>query len=151
MAFDSAVSLFIKPLAFSIAALPMVVDNLRTGRITNWNNVIIFLVGLGVLALGPTLSLSDFHLPAPSLWTLVALVPFVMFALKWIGGGAAKFLMALLPWFPPGEYLCVTIAGFVLASLVSLVRRQKEMQIAPPIVLIGLIVQMAGIAASRQH
>ncbi len=151
MPFDSAVTPFIKPLAFSIAALPMVVDNLRTGRITNWNNAIIFLVGLGVLALGPTLGMPEFHLPALSLWPLVAVVPFVMFALKWIRGGAAKFLIALLPWLSPGEYLCVTIAGFILASLVSLVRRQKEMQIAPPMVLIGLIVQTAHIAASRPH
>lgn len=151
MTFDLAANLLIKPLAFSVAALPLVIDNLRTGRITNWNNAILLFGGLGVLALGPTLGMSEFHLPAPSLWMLVALIPFAFFALGWIGGGAAKFLIALLPWFSPGEYLFVTIAGLILAGVIGRVRRRKDTQIALPMVVIVLIVQAVAIAASGQR
>jgi Flp pilus assembly protein protease CpaA len=147
MTFDLAATLLIKPLVFAVAALPLVIDNLRTGQISNWNNTILLLGGLGILALGPTLGMSGFHLPAPSLWMLVALVPLAFFALGWVRGGAAKFLIALLPWFSSGEYLFVTISGLILAGVVALARRRKDTQIALPMVVIGLIVQAAGIAA----
>ncbi len=149
MALEIAANLLVKPLAFSVTALPMVIDNLRTGRVTNTNNAILLLCGLGVLALGPSLGMSQFHLPAPSLWMLVALVPFAMFALKWVGGGAAKFLIALLPWFSPGEYLFVVIAGFLLVGAAGMVLRHKEVQIATPMVVLGLVVMAVRVAAVR--
>ena len=150
MALEIAATLLIKPLVFAVAALPMVTDNLRTGHIANTNNAILLLAGLGVLALGPTLGMSEFHLPAPSLWMLVALVPFAMFALKWIRGGAAKFLIALLPWFSPGEYLSVVIIGFLLVGIAGKVLRQKDVQIATPMVVLGLVVMAVRIAAARR-
>jgi uncharacterized membrane protein len=149
MAPEIAANLLIKPLAFSIAALPMVVDNLRSGRITNTNNAILLLGGLGVMALGPTLGMSEFDLPAPSLWLLVAVVPFVMFALKWIRGGAAKFLIALLPWFSPGEYLFVVFTGFLAVGVAGKVLRHKDVQIATPMVVLGLVVMAVRVAAVR--
>jgi prepilin peptidase CpaA len=151
MTADNASFLLIKPLVFAIAALPMVVDNLRTGRITNTNNAILFLAGLGVLALEPLIGGADFNLPPASLWLLVAVIPFVFFALGWIGGGAAKFLIALLPWFSAGEYLSVAAAGLVLSSVIAKALRRPDAQIAPPTVMIGLVAQAAAIAASGQH
>jgi Flp pilus assembly protein protease CpaA len=151
MTFVSATILLVRPLVFAIAALPMVVDNLRTGRITNRNNAIIFLAGLGMLALWPVLSATDFHLPAPSLWMLVGVIPVAFFALGWIGGGGAKFLIALLPWFSAGEYLSVAAVGLILAGGVAKALRRENAQIAPPMVMMGLIVQAAGIAATAQH
>jgi Flp pilus assembly protein protease CpaA len=150
MILNIAASLLIKPLAFAAASLPLVIDNLRTGNITNMNNAILLVAGLGVMALGPTLGLAGFQLPALSPWMLVALVPFVMFALKWVRGGAAKFLIALLPWFSPGEYLAVVVSGFVLAGVTGAALRRKDVQIATPMVLLGLIVLALG-AAARWH
>ena len=147
MTLQTAAPLLIKPLAFLLAAAPLAIENLRTGAITNANNAILLAAGLGVLVLGPTLGMGAFQLPPLSPWLLVALLPFVMWALKWVGGGAAKFLIALLPWFSPGEYLAVVSIGFLLAGIVGQARRSKVVQIAPPMVLIGLLVQAAGAAA----
>jgi Flp pilus assembly protein protease CpaA len=143
--------LVIKPLAFVVAALPMAIDNIRTGLISNLNNAILFLGGIGVLALGPTLGMETFSLPAPSLWMLVALVPFALFALRLIGGGAAKFLIALLPWFSPGEYIFVTVAGFIFAGVAGVARSRKNMQILLPILVAGLLAQVAAIVVSMRH
>jgi len=151
MTVDSTAILLIKPLVFAIAALPMVIDNVRTGRITNANNAILFIAGLGVLALGPVLGGGDFQLPALSLWTLVVVLPFVFFALGWVGGGAAKFLIAMLPWFSAAEYLSVAVAGLLLAGVIAKALRRRDAQIAPPMVMLGLIVQVAAIAAVGPH
>ena len=137
---DVPANQLLRPLAFAAAALPMVGDNLRTGNITNLNNGILLVGGLGVIALEPSLGMAPFQLPAPSPWMLVALVPFAMFVLRWIRGGAAKFLIALLPWFSPGEYLFVVGAGMLLAGLIAAALRRKDSQIAPPMALLGLIV-----------
>ncbi len=137
--------LVIKPLAFVVAALPMAIDNIRTGLISNLNNAILFLGGIGVLALGPTLGMETFSLPAPSL------VPFALFALRLIGGGAAKFLIALLPWFSPGEYIFVTVAGFIFAGVAGVARSRKNMQILLPILVAGLLAQVAAIVVSMRH
>jgi len=147
---DFAARQLLAPLAFAAAALPMVVDNLRTGNITNMNNAILLFGGLGVMVLGPSLGMAEFHLPAASPWLLVALLPLAMFALRWIRGGAAKFLIALLPWFAPGEYLAVVGVGFLLAGIAAKILRRKDTQIAPPIVLLGLIVLALRAALTRQ-
>ena len=140
----------VPPLAFALAALPLLVDNVRTGRITNANNAILLVTSLGVLALGPSFGMAPFHLPAPSPWLLVLLVPPALFATGAIGGGAAKFLIALLPWFSPGEYLAIVAAGFLAAGVIGKLRRQKDVQIAPPTALFGLIV-LALSAANVAH
>jgi Flp pilus assembly protein protease CpaA len=148
MTLETAAQLLIKPLVYILATAPLVIDNLRRGKITNWNNAVLFVAGLGVLVLGQTLGMSAFQLPPLSPWMLVVFVPFIMFALKWVRGGAAKFLIALLPWFSRGQYIFVTVTGFFLAGVIGRVQRSQETQIAPPTVLIGLIVQAAAV---RHH
>jgi hypothetical protein len=150
MTLDVAAHLLIKPVAFFLAALPMLIENLRTGLVTNQNNAILFAVGLGVMVLGPTLGMGAFELPPLSPWMLVAFVPFAMFARGWVRGGAAKLLIALLPWFSPGEYLLVAAAGFLLAGVVGAVWRIKDVQIAPPILVIGFMVQALGAAVRHR-
>jgi Flp pilus assembly protein protease CpaA len=124
----------------------MLIDNVRTGQIKNPNNVLLLIVGLGVLVLGPRLGMDGFHLPALSAWPLVALVPFGLWVKGWLGGGAAKFLIALLPWFSPGEYVWVAVGGLVACSVIAKALRQKDTRLVPPAVAIGLMVQAAGIA-----
>jgi hypothetical protein len=143
MPIDAAAHLLIKPLAFTIAALPLVVLNLRTGNIPNWANAVLLGAGLAILALAGTL--------APSPWILMALAPIILFALKILPGGAAKFLIALLPWFTPGEYLFVTGAGFLLVGLIGKFRGDASVQIATPMSAIGLLVLAANAALTHAH
>ena len=44
-------------------------------------------------------------------WFLVAAIPFGMWWSGSLGGGAAKLLIALLPWFTPGQYVLVFFGG----------------------------------------
>jgi Flp pilus assembly protein protease CpaA len=90
--------------------------------------------------------MAGFELPPPSPWMLVALVPFGMFALKMIGGGAAKLLIALLPWFAPGEYLFVVAMGFFATGVAGLALKRKDLQIATPVLALGLVLQVASAA-----
>ena len=149
MIFDIAVNPLIKPLAFSIAALPVMVENLRTGMISNWGNAILLLAGLAVLTLEPTFGMSGFHLPVPLPWSPMKLILLAFFVRMRFGGGAVKFLVALLPWFSTDEYLLVTTARCALASIIGYVRGIKEVQIAPQMVVIGLLVLAVGTAGGR--
>lgn len=146
MSFAVAAPLFVKPLAFLAASLPIVIENLRTGHIPNISNAALLAGGLGVMALGPTLGMAGFDLPSPSPWMLAALAPLGMYALKMIRGGAAKLLIALLPWFPPSEYLFVVAIGFFFAGAAGLALKRKDVQIATPMLALGLVLQVAGAA-----
>ena len=139
MEFHFAPNLIFKALAFALATLPMVIYNLRTGMITNLYNAVILLAGIGVLALGPTFGMSGFSLHSLGFWTLSAIVFLFFYKRGWIHGGATKFFIALLPWFSQNEYISVASCGLLVAAVIGLTLRHKEPQIAPSVVVCGLI------------
>jgi hypothetical protein len=82
---------------------------------------------------------------------LMAFVPFGAWMLGMVGGGAAKFAIALLPWFSPAAYGFVVVAGLLVAGVTGVVRRRKDVQILLPMFVAGLVVQGAAIFASLRH
>ena len=140
---DIPTSLLIRPLALSAVTLPLVVHNLRTGRITNGYNATLFFAGIGVLVFGPGFGMETYQPPAPWFWVLVA---FGAWRIAGFGGGV-KFLMVLLPWFSEEEYVFVAIAGLLVTGIVGLARKNREAQIAPTMVAMGMLVHAPGIAS----
>src|SRR5690348_2645834 len=56
---SSPLPLIVKLAGFLLAILPLLIDNLRTGRVTNGNNLILLLGGLAMLVLDRAMGWSD--------------------------------------------------------------------------------------------
>lgn len=104
----------------------------RERRIANWLVLLTAAAGLSQAALG----MSG---PTP-LWSFalhggVALVGgMLVFALRWIGGGDAKFYAALACWFPFGQaprlLLAVALSGLVLLVVWFIGRRLQGKKVS---------------------
>ena len=90
--------LIVKLAGFLLAILPLMIDNLRTGRATNANNLILLIGGLAMLVLDRAMGWSDRSLLASGGWILAGMaVLLVVHRLIAVPSGVAKTLMALLP------------------------------------------------------
>jgi len=133
--------LIVKLAGFLLAILPLLIDNLRTGRATNGNNLILLLGGLAMLVLDRAMGWSDQSLLASAGWIIAGMAILFVLHLRIIDfpGGVAKTLMALLPWFTIESYLTVVSAGLLLAGLVGYATR-RDAQVVPPLVIAGIVV-----------
>jgi len=132
--------LIIKLAGFLLAILPLLIDNLRTCRATNGNNLILLLGGLAMLVLDRTMGWSDRSLLASGGWIIggVAIL-FVAHQFVDFPSGVAKTLMALLPWFSVDGYLLVVTAGFFLTALIGYATRRAA-PVVPALMVAGVVV-----------
>jgi hypothetical protein len=123
--------------AFLFVMLPVLIENLRSGRITNPHNAMIFLVGLALLVTEQLLGEPPVS-PPWGLWGAVALLVTLSAMLGAVPGGIAKFLIALLPWFTGWEpYLLTATAAFLLCAACGYAMR-REAPLIPSFYLAGL-------------
>src|SRR5262249_42739388 len=106
----------VKLAGFLLAVLPLLIDNLRTGRVTNGNNLIVLFGGLAMLVLDRAMGWSNQSLLASGGWIIAGMV-ILLVVIQMTGQpfGVAKTLMALLPWFTIESYLIVFSAGLLMA------------------------------------
>ena len=132
--------LIVKLAGFLLAILPLMIDNLRTGRATNGNNLILLLGGLAMLVLDRAVGWSDRSLLASGGWIIAGMaVLFVVHGLIGVPSGVAKTLIALLPWFTVGSYLAVVAAGLLVTALIGFVTR-RDAPVVPSLMVAGVFV-----------
>ena len=133
--------LIVKLAAFLLAILPLLIDNLRTGRATNGNNLILLLGGLAMLVVDRALGWSDRTLLASGGWIIAGMaILFVFHRIADFPSGVAKTLMALLPWFTVDGYLLVVTAGFFATALIGYVTRRETTPMVPSLMLAGVVI-----------
>jgi hypothetical protein len=132
--------LIVKLAGFLLAILPLMIDNLRTGRATNGNNLILLLGGLAMLVLDRGMGWSDRSLLASGGWIIAGMaVLLVVPRMIGIPSGVAKTLMALLPWFTMANYLVVVAAGLLITALIGFVTR-RDAPVVPPLMVAGAFI-----------
>ena len=132
--------LIVKLAGFLLAILPLMIDNLRTGRATNGNNLILLLGGLAMLVLDRAVGWSDRSLLASGGWIVAGMaVLFVVHGMIGVPSGVAKTLIALLPWFTVGSYLVVVAAGLLVTALIGFVTR-RDAPVVPSLMVAGVFV-----------
>jgi hypothetical protein len=132
--------LIVKLAGFLLAILPLMIDNLRTGRATNGNNLILLLGGLAMLVLDRAVGWSDRSLLASGGWIIAGMaILFVVHRMIGVPSGVAKTLMALLPWFTVEGYLVVVTAGLLITALIGFVTRRDAPAI-PSLVVAGVVI-----------
>ena len=132
--------LVVKLAGFVLAILPLMIDNLRTGRATNGNNFILLLGGVAMLELDRAMGWSDRSLLSSGGWIIAGMaVLFVVPRMVGIPSGVAKTLMALLPWFTVESYLVVVTAGLIVTALIGFVTR-RDAPVVPPLVVAGVVI-----------
>jgi hypothetical protein len=132
--------LIVKLAGFLVAILPLLIDNLRTGRATNANNLILLLGGLAMLILDRAMGWSDRSLLASGGWIIAGMaILFVVPRIIGIPSGVAKTLMALLPWFTLESYLVVVTAGLLVTALIGYVTR-RDAPVVPSLTVAGVFI-----------
>ena len=134
--------------AFVLAVLPLLYENLRSGRAANRHNVLLFSIGLGFAMLASELGWTGRSAATIMSWVLGAgLLLIAAAALRWVPGGIAKTLGALVPWFPFGAWLVVVTLGFALAAVAARIGRGRSL-IVPPLALaaVGVILVRLALA-----
>jgi hypothetical protein len=132
--------LIVKLAGFLLAILPLLIDNLRTCRATNGNNLILLAGGLAMLVLDRAMGWSDRSLLASGGWIIAGMaVLFVLHQITDFPSGVAKTLMALLPWFTVDSYLLVVMAGFFATAAIGYVMR-REAPVVPALTVAGVVI-----------
>jgi len=132
--------LIIKLAGFLLAILPLLIDNLRTGRATNANNLILLLGGLAMLVLDRAVGWSDRSLLASGGWIIAGMaIVLVVHRMIGVASGVAKTLMALLPWFTVEGYLVVVTAGLLITALIGYVTR-RDAPVVPFLTVAGVFI-----------
>jgi len=133
--------LIVKLAVFLLAILLLLIDNLRTGRATNGNNLILLLGGLAMLVLDRAMGWSDRSWLESGSWIIAGMaVLLVLHQVVDFPSGVAKTLMALLPWFSVDGYLLVVSAGLLATGLFGYVTRRDTTPVVPSLVLAGLVI-----------
>lgn len=122
-----------------LAFLPLLIDNIRTGQAKN--ALVGAMLALGVLAafFGPSFGADPLKLSTLIGWILAAACLFGLAAAGVVPAGIAKFLIALLPWFPFKDYLLTVTIGMMLAALIGWATKKNAL-IVPPMMIAALAV-----------
>ena len=132
--------LIVKLTGFLLSILPLTIDNLRTGRATNRNNLILLLGGLAMLVLDRAMGWSDRSLLESGGWIIAGMaVLLVIHRMIGVPSGVAKTLMALLPWFTVANYLVVITAGLLITALIGFVTR-RDAPVVPSLMVAGVFI-----------
>lgn len=131
---------------FIISALPLFIDNLRTGAASNRNNLILAVGGLTALVISHVLGWGDRPLLPLAVWIAVGAVALIIVAAaRILPGGVTKTMMVLLVWFSWMNYLLVISVGFVLAGVVGAIIR-RNVPMAATLIIAGLGVLLSVLA-----
>ena len=108
---------WVRAAAFAVVLLPVMIANLRTGRITNMQSGLVLIAGAALVVAERVLT--GAWNAAPVFWAVIATAILLLAAFRVLPGGGAKFLIALLPWFAqwPAFAAVVTIAFFATAAI----------------------------------
>lgn len=121
----TATDLLVPAAALALLCLAAGWYDLRQRRIPNWLCLLTALAGLGYAAMPLTTTASWWSFLAHGVIALV--VGMGLFALRWVGGGDAKFYAALACWFPLGRALLllisVSLSGLLLLVVWFIARR----------------------------
>jgi len=132
--------LTLKPAGFLLAILPLMIDNLHTGRATNLNNFILLFGGILMLVLYRTMGWSDRSLLVSGGWIIAGIaVLFLVHGMIGIPSGVAKTLMALLPWFTVESYLVLITAGLLATALIGFITR-RDAPAVPSLMFAGVVI-----------
>lgn len=134
----------IKLSALMVLFLPLLIINLRTSMIKNGPVIALFFGGVLFAVFGSDFSIGSLKLVDIIGWVLMIGLLLFLFARGVIPGGPAKLFMALLPWFPFGDYLVVfTLSMIFIAVLVHAPRQnapEKDVLIVPPMMFASCVV-----------
>jgi Flp pilus assembly protein protease CpaA len=112
--------------------VPVSVINFRTLRISNLSCLAILGSGIVACVAREFIVTGDASQTSILWWLLIAAGWFIAFATRAVGGGVAKMMIALLPWFPVSHYLIMmTISFFGMAGAGFLLSRLEKMQEQP--------------------
>jgi Flp pilus assembly protein protease CpaA len=115
-----------------IIMVPISVINFRTLRISNMSCLVILGGGVVACLAREFVVTGDASQTSLLWWLLIAAGWFIAFATRAIGGGVAKMMIALLPWFPVNHYLIMmTISFFGMAGVGFLLSRLEKIQEQP--------------------
>jgi hypothetical protein len=114
-----------------LALAPLLIYNIRTGMVKNGLVGVLLAAGVLMAFFGPAIGAPPLKLSALVGWILMGALLLGTAAFGVVPGGTAKLLIALLPWFPFGDYLLVFTAGMLLASLVAHLSGKNAL-IVPP-------------------
>lgn len=129
--------LWLRVAAFAIILLPVAVANLRRGTIPNAHNAFVFVSGVSLLAAERLLTATSTGLPW-FFWIAAFLLAILLALLNQLPGGAAKFLVALLPWFSAWPaYAAAVSAGLLLSAALGYARRANA-PVVPGFYVAGL-------------
>lgn len=117
--------LFVPAAALALLCLTAAWYDLRLRRIPNWLCLLTALAGLAYAAMPLTAGAPWWSFLLHGVVALI--VGMVLFAIRWVGGGDAKFYAALACWFPfsraPLLLIAVALSGLVLLIVWFTVRR----------------------------
>lgn len=133
---------WIRPVLLLALFMPLAVVNYRKRIVPNAMLGPMFVIGVVVALVPMYLTGAPLELSGLVWRAIVGVGCVTLYICKVIPAGVAKLLMALLPWFLPGEYLVVFSAGMVMAGACGLVTR-KDAPIAPPMMIASLAVVLA--------
>lgn len=122
-----------------LASIPLLLYNLRTGNVKDALIGAILATGVIVAFFGRQIGAAPSTFSTVIGWVLTAVCLVGGALLFGAPGGIAKFLIALLPWFPMGDYLMVIVIGMLLTVVVCLVTRRSA-AIVPPTMAASLAV-----------
>lgn len=127
--------LTVKLVLFTAGILPLVIDNLRTLRAGNLNNLILFVAGFVMVGVELAFGWNAHSLLATVAWVVVGIVLLVILTfVSGAPGGLAKTMMALLPWLSPADFFIVFCLGSLLVGVIGLVSR-RDVPSVPPLAL----------------
>lgn len=130
---------WLRPAVFTLVSAPMLLEALRGSAITNLNNLALLAAGLGVAALGDDAGAHGLHLSMPGPFALVAVLLFLLWRVGGLGGGAAKYMIALLPWFGPETYLVTVSVGLAVKFGLEKLLGRAEISMVPGVFALGLL------------
>ncbi len=109
---------WVRTAAFALVLLPVMIANLRTGRISNGQSALVLITGAALVVAERVLT--GTWTVAPLFWGITAAAMLLLAALRVLPGGGAKFMIALLPWFAnSGALMVVVTAGFFITAAIG--------------------------------
>jgi hypothetical protein len=127
---------WLRAAAFAAVLLPVMIANVRTGRITNAQSALVLIAG-GALVIAERVLTGAWN-AAPVSWAIAATAILLLAALRVLPGGGAKFLVALLPWLADwGAFVAVVTIGFFATAAIG-VARGGQSPLVPGFYLAGL-------------
>jgi hypothetical protein len=134
-----------KLIAFTLAILPQLIFNLRTGNVANRYNFLIGAAGMAFIAIERLAGASLTPISTTVFWLCVGTAGLLaLFLVAKVPAGVCKTLLALLPWFLFPAYLSVVGLGFLMLFVFGslLVRRghSGHLPVMPAFALAGVLI-----------